>query len=276
MYDLFINWLSQAVPKIGLALLILVVGLIVARFFGRMVRRVFEKRNLDPGLGGFLSSFIKSGIVILVWISVLGTLGIQAASFIAILGALGLAMSLAFQGSLANLAGGFITLFFRPFRVGDFIEVSGQMGTVVEISIMYTHLNTPDNRRVIIPNSQMSSSAVINFSQNPTRRQDLFFSISYTDSIEMAKQVIAQVLDNNEMVLNDPAPIIGVSSHGDSAIHLVARFHCKRENFFLVGLGVNEEVKNAFDQAGLTIPFPQRDVHLNTKPLQVRLNSPKS
>jgi len=257
-------------PRLLQALIVLVIGFILSNLVAKSIRSIFKKRAMDPGLGGFLSSVIKTTIVVIVWITALSSLGIQANSFVALVGAFGLAASLAFQSTLGNLAGGFVTLFFRPFKVGDFIEVSGQMGTVIEITIMHTHVNTPDNRRLIIPNGQLSNTSVLNYSENPTRRRDLYFQAAYHNSIEQVKQVLQDVLSKHPMVLMDPEPIIGIHEHKDSAIEYLVRYYCSRENFLLSALSLNEEVKKAFDAHNISIPFPQRDLRLSASSLKIK------
>ena len=258
------------IPSLFQGLVVLLLGTVFASLVARTIRSVFKRRSMDPGLGGFLSSVVKTTILVVVWISALSSLGIQATSFVALVGAFGLAASLAFQTTLSNLAGGFVTLVFHPFKVGDFIELSGQMGTVLDITIMHTHVNTPDNRRLIIPNGQLSSAMVLNYSENPTRRRDLYFQAAYDNSIDQVKQILVDLLENHPMVLKDPEPIIGVHEHKDSAIEYLVRYHCKREDFLLSALSINEEVKKAFDAQQISIPFPQRDLRISASTLKIK------
>lgn len=248
--------------RIVLALILLVGGSIAVRIVSRGVRRALERGHVDPGLTSFLASLTRTILNIVVILAAASTLGIQMTSFIALVGAAGLAVGLAFQGALSNFAGGVLILVTRPFAVGDFVEAAGHMGTVVEVQVLYTLLNTPDNRRVVVPNGALANSAVVNFSVNPTRRIDLTIGISYGDEIARAREVILSVLQENAAVLPDPAPVIGVSGHGSSSIDLLVRFWCERANFLTVQHLLYEEIKVRFDQEGITIPFPQRDVHL--------------
>lgn len=256
---------AEYLPRFVLAIVILAAGLIVTRLVCKMVRRTMERRHVDMSVAGFMTSLLRATLTIVVIISAAGTVGIQMTSFVAIVGAAGLAVALAFQGSLSNFAGGVLILLFRPFKVGDFIETGSIMGTVVEIQILYTILDTFDNKRVVVPNGGLANTAVTNYSVNPTRRLDLTFGISYDASIEKAKQIIADVIARSGLTLAEPEPMIGVISHGDSSINIAVRVWVNRADFFAAMFELNETVKNEFDQAGIVIPFPQRDVHLYSR-----------
>ncbi len=250
--------------RLVFALLIFFIGRLIIKYINRLVRRITERKEVDSTLRSFLTSIVSVLLNILLFLTIASTLGIQMTSFIAILGAAGLAVGLALQGSLSNFAGGVLILLFRPFNVGDFIDAQGIMGTVTDIKILYTSLNSLDNKRVVIPNGNLANNTITNFSVNPMRRVDLVFGISYSDSIERAKEVIQQVIDSNELIEKEPAPTVGVIEHADSSINFTVRVWCRREHFLTVLFRMNEEVKHAFDQAGITIPFPQRDVHMYT------------
>ncbi|NCN05130.1 MAG: mechanosensitive ion channel family protein [Spirochaetales bacterium] len=237
--------------RIGLAILIILLSSTISHFVTPIVLRVFKKRSLDPGLGGFLGSLLRTGILILGWISALITLGIQSNSFVAVVGALGLALSLSLKDSLSNLASGVMTLFFHPFIVGDFIESGSYAGTVVEISMMYTSLDTVDNRRVIIPNSVLNGATIVNYSINPTRRKDLVFAIGYSGNIERAKEVALEALGSDERVLTNPEPMVGVLSLGKGTVDLLVRYHCKNEDLFPTELSLNEKIKQVFTREGI-------------------------
>lgn len=251
--------------RLVLALLLFIIGRVIIRFIMRFTRKTTERKEIDPTLRSFIYSILSALLNILLLITVASTLGIQMTSFIAILGAAGLAVGLALQGSLSNFAGGVLILLFRPFSVGNFIEAQGFMGTVVEIRVLYTVLNTFDNKRVVIPNGALANSSVTNFSINPTRRVDFVFGISYSDSISHAKSVIQKIIEDHEHIEKDPAPVVGVVEHADSSINIAVRVWCKREHFLTVTFSMNELVKDAFDREGITIPFPQRDVHVYTE-----------
>jgi small conductance mechanosensitive channel len=262
-FDTFSSFLSEYGSRVGLAILILFLSLFMSRLTARIILSFFKKRSLDPGLGGFLGSLLKTGILILGWISALSTLGIQSNSFVAVVGAFGFALSLSMKDSLSNLSSGVMTLFFHPFKVGDFIESGSHLGTVVEISMMYTSLDTVDSRRVIIPNSVLTGATIVNYSVNTTRRKDLIFAIGYNSDIEKAKEIALSTLRSDGRVLTSPEPVVGVFSLGDSAINLLVRFHCKKEDLFAIELSLNEEIKRAFDQEGIEIPFPQREIRVS-------------
>jgi len=250
--------------RIVLAILVYIVGRLLVGFVMRLIRRSFEMRkDLDPTVRSFLDSVLRTVLMIMLLLTVFQTLGIALTSFIAVLGAASLAVGLAFQGSLSNFAGGVLILIFRPFNVGDFIDAAGTMGTVAEIRILYTVLNTIDNRRVVIPNGGLANTSVTNFSVNPTRRIDLVFGAAYSADIDTVKRVLQQVVAGMEQILSEPAPVIGVLEHGDSAIKYALRVWVKREDFLTTTLALNEAVKKAFDAEGIEIPFPQRDVHLH-------------
>lgn len=260
--EMFASLTAEYAPRLLLAIVILIVGLIAVRVFVRVIRRVVSRREVDPGVGGFLTSVLNALLNIVVLVSVASTLGIQMTSFVAIIGAAGLAVALAFQGTLSNFAGGLLILIFKPFSVGDFIEANGIMGTVVEVQILYTLMNTFDNKRVTVPNGGLANTAVTNFSVNPTRRLDLTFGISYHDSIDRAKALIGEVISETESVLAEPEPVIGVIEHAANCISITTRVWVNRADFFPTLFALNEGVKKKFDEHGITIPFPQRDVHL--------------
>lgn len=204
--------------------------------------------------------------LLLAIIAAASTAGIQMTSFIAILGAAGLAVALAFQGALANFAGGILILTTRPFSVGHFVEAGGHMGTVWEIQVLYTVLDTADNRRVVIPNGALANAPVVNYSINPLRRVDLQLGISYDADISVARSAILDVLANHAHVLADPPPVVGVSGHGASAIDLLARFWTPREHFLTVQHELYQQIKERLDREGIGIPYPQRGLHIISQP----------
>ncbi|MFW5693810.1 MAG: mechanosensitive ion channel family protein [Alkalispirochaeta sp.] len=249
-------------PQLASAIAILVVGLFVAGIAARIVRRVMGKAAIDAGLTSFVRSLVKATLSILAVIAAASTAGIQMTSFIALLGAAGLAVGLAFQGALSNFAGGVLVLATRPFSVGDFIETGGHMGTVQEIQVLYTILDTPDNRRVVVPNGALANAAVINYSVNALRRVDLQLGISYDADITTAQTAIRTVLEEHANVLHDPPPVVGVSGHGASSIDVLARFWTAREHFLTVQHELYQQIKERLDGEGIGIPYPQRDVHI--------------
>jgi small conductance mechanosensitive channel len=223
---------------------------------------MMKKKDTDPSLQGFLRSMVSILLKILLFISVMGMVGIEATSFIAIIGAAGLAVGFALQGTLANFAGGVMILLFKPYKVGDFIEGAGHMGSVKEIKIFTTILNTPDNKIIIIPNAQLSNSSLTNFSTMDTRRVDFTFGIGYGDDFDKAKKVLIDLINADERILKDPEPFIALSELADSSVNIVVRVWAKGSDYWGIFFDMNENVYKSFAKEGLNIPFPQMDVHL--------------
>ncbi len=259
--DNAIKWFWEMLPDLILAIILLFVGLWVVRFLNKMVRRFFEKKDYDQTLETFLQSFISIALKIILFILVVTQLGVKTSSLVAMLGAAGLAIGLALQGSLANFAGGVLILLFKPFKVGDFISAQGVDGTVKEISIFNTKLNTFGNQLAIIPNGQLSNGNVINFNAEPIRRDNYKVGIGYGSNIKKAKDILLQICANNEKILTDPMPQVVVDSLGDSSVNLSLRWWAKNEDFWDAKFFVHEETKSRFDEAEIEIPFPQRDIH---------------
>ncbi len=248
--------------KILGALLILILGMWVAKLITKGVVNLMRRHKVDETLVSFSSSLLHVAMQIFVIIAALAKLNINTTSFVAILGAAGLAVGLALQGSLANFASGVLIIIFRPFRVGDFIEAGGAIGVVSEISIFTTILNTPDNKKTIVPNAQVMGGNIINYSANDTRRVDLSAGIGYADDIDKARAAIESVLAEVDGVLETPAPDILVSEMADSSVNFAVRPWCKPADYWAVYFGVIEGIKKKFDAEGISIPFPQRDVHI--------------
>lgn len=249
--------------KIILALAIFILGRWLTKKISALVQHVLEKNNTDPVIQHFVGSLVSWILLIFVVIAALGQLGIQTASFVAIVGAAGLAIGLALQGSLANFAAGVLILIFRPFKVGDFIEVAGVTGVVQRIHIFTTELHSPDNKKIIVPNGGVISGNITNYSANQTRRVDLQFGIGYGDDIDDAKAVLTSVIAAESKVLSDPAPSIAVVELADSSVNLVCRPWVKTADYWDVYFNITEAVKKALDAKGISIPYPQRDVHLH-------------
>jgi small conductance mechanosensitive channel len=252
-------------PKLLGAIVVLLVGLQLISWFSKWFRRFLEKRSIDPSLQPFLRSMVATLLKVLLIISVMGMVGIQMTSFIAILGAAGLAIGLALSGTLQNFAGGVIILIFKPFKVGDYITTQGFSGTVSEIQIFVTILRTPDNKTIIIPNSELATSSLTNFSVQPTRRVDWTFGIAYGDDYDKAKAVLRRLIDEDKRILQDPEPFIALSELGDSSVNIVVRAWVYTADFWGVFFDMNESVYKAFPREGLNIPFPQMDVHLHNQ-----------
>ena len=251
-------------PKLLLALLVLVIGWWLSNRLVNLMDKGLRRSNAEPTLVKFLHSIVGIILKMIVLVIFATTIGVETASLIAVMGAAGLAVGLALQGSLANFAGGVLILFFKPFKAGDEIEAQGYRGVVQEIQIFNTILLTRDNERIVIPNGNLSNGCLKNIFVEPTRRVDMTYGISYDDDIGKAKQIIADVLAADQHVLKEPAPDIFVSAHADSAINILVRPWCKSEHFWDVHFGTMENVKLAFDREGITIPYPQRDLHIKS------------
>jgi small conductance mechanosensitive channel len=243
----------------------------VAIFFGgrflaaqakKLAVQSMEKREVDPALRTFGADLLYYALIVLVVIIALSVAGIPTASFVAVVGAATLAIGFALQGSLANFAAGVLIILFRQFKVGDFIEGGGVLGTVEKISILNTELKSIDGRQITVPNGKLMGDVITNFSVNPTRRVDLVFGISYNDDIDKAKGIIERILKEDPRVLEDPAPLVAVVELGDSSVDIAARPWVNRTDFLGVMTDTTEKVKKAFDAEGISIPFPQRDIHL--------------
>lgn len=250
-------------PKLLLALFVLVIGFWVIGILLRGVDRALDSAKVDATLTRFLHSIISVVLKLLLIVVFASMIGVETASLIAMLGAAGLAIGLALQGSLANFAGGVLILLFKPFKAGDIIESQGYLGRVREIQIFNTILLTLDNQRVIIPNSLLSNGCVTNLFCEETRRVDVTFGISYEDDITKVKKLLHDLISSDERVLKDPAFEIYVSAHADSSINILTRCWVKSEDYWPMHFGLIEKVKFAFDENDITIPFPQRDVHLH-------------
>jgi small conductance mechanosensitive channel len=250
------------VPKVLLALLTLIVGLWLIGVFTRLLRKTLDHRGVDPTLTPFLTNLLGWGLKALLLISAASMVGIQTTSFIAVLGAAGLAVGLALQGSLANLAGGVLILIFRPYKVGDLIEAQGELGVVKEIQIFTTTMLSPQNRKIIIPNGAMSNGTIKNLTAEGAVRVDTTVGISYGADMKRAKEVLLEMVKQVPKVLEEPAPVVAVSELGDSSVNLVVRPFCDPTDFWDVYFATVEGSKEALDAAGISIPFPQRDVHL--------------
>lgn len=250
-------------PKLVGALGVLIGGWIGAKLVRALLRRLMAKARLDPTLVGFLGNLVYVLLMVVVLIAAIGTAGVPTASFVAMIGAAGLAVGFALQGSLSNFAAGVMIILFRPFRVGDVIECSGVIGSVCDIQVFATHLNTGDNKRIIVPNTALTSANLINYSKNGTRRIDLVFGISYEDDIDKAKTIVRAILDGHPLVLKEPRADVVVGQLADSSVNLYVRPWANSTDYWTVLFDVTESVKKAFDRDGITIPFPQRDVRMH-------------
>lgn len=257
------NLLLEYGPKLIGAIIVLIFGFWFIKIISGGINKTLDKRKIDESLKPFLKSIINILLKTMLFISVLGMVGIQMTSFIAILGAAGLAVGMALSGTLQNFAGGVMILLFKPFKVGDFIDAQGHMGSVKEIQIFNTILTTPDNKTIIIPNGGLSTSSMTNFSTEPLRRVDWTFGIGYGDSIDQARKVLKELADADSRILKDPEVFIGVSALADSSVNFAVRAWVKAEDYWGVFFDMNENVYNTFNKEGINIPYPQMDVHVH-------------
>jgi len=249
--------------KILAALAVFVIGRWVAMAIRGSLRKVLNARGVDSTLTTFLGSIVFMLVMTMVVIAALGQLGVNTTSFVAVLGAAGLAVGFALQGSLGNFASGVMIIFFRPFKAGDFVEIAGTSGVILEVQVFATVLKTGDNKRVIIPNGSVMGGNIVNYSAHDTRRVDMVFGCGYGDDVRKAKEVLTDIVKADERVLQDPAPVVALSELGDSSVNFVVRPWVKTADYWDVYWAMHETVKLRFDEAGLEIPFPQRDVHMH-------------
>ncbi len=257
--DLLTHWGLKVVGAVAL----LVVGMIVAKTIRASVRKAMAKTSMDATLIPFLSGMVYYLIVAVLLTAVLGMFGVQTTSLIAVLGAAGFAVGMAMQGTLSNFSAGVMLLFFRPFKVGDFIDAAGVAGTVQEIGIFSTTLNTPDNVRIILPNSAVFGATIKNFSTNDNRRNDMVVGIGYGDDIGLAIRTIEEILQADSRVLSDPAPGVAVAELADSSVNLNVRPWCRKEDYWPLRSDLQRRFKERLEEAGCNIPYPQTDVHLH-------------
>ncbi|MGD1940925.1 MAG: mechanosensitive ion channel family protein [Leptolyngbyaceae cyanobacterium] len=258
--------IQDLITRFGLnllaAIVIFFIGQWIAAFVRRLVRGLMSKANIDSTLTSFVGNLAYYGVVAFAVIAALNRLGVQTASLIAILGAAGLAVGLALQGSLANFAAGVLIIIFRPFNVGDLIEAADVLGEVLEMQLFTTTLATLDNKQVIVPNSSLTGGNIINYTVRGKLRVDTVIGVAYEADIDQVRQVISEVLESDPLVLKDPSPTIAVMELGDSSVNFAVRPWAKPEDYWSVYFNVHENVKKRLDAAGISIPFPQRDVHL--------------
>ena len=257
-----INFSTTFGIKLLGAIIILAVGIKCISWVSKWIRNSSKFDKLDNSLRSFLSSFLKIVLYIVLVITIATILGVPATSFITILASCGVAIGLALQGSLSNFAGGLMILFFKPFKVGDFIEASGETGTVAEISVVYTELLTVDNKRVTLPNGSITNSIIKNYSSEELRRVDLNFNVAYDSDNEKVKNLIQGVIDAHPNALKEPEPFVRIAEHGNNALIYTARIWCKSADYWTVYFDILESVKSEFDKNNISIPYPQMDVHI--------------
>ncbi len=262
MQETWLPVIMQYGGRLLLALLTLVIGWWLVGKLTRGMLALLTRRGVEPTLHGFLGSLLGIVLKILLLVSVAGMVGVETTSFIAMIGAAGLAIGLALQGSLANFAGGVLILIFRPFKVGEYIEAQGVGGTVNQIQIFHTVLLTPDNKTVVIPNGNLSNGSVVNYSRQETRRVDLNMGIAYDDDVKLARSILLELAHGDPRVLKDPEPVVWLATLGDSSVNLSLRMWTRTDDFWPTFFELQEQAKERFDAAGLTIPFPQRTLHV--------------
>jgi small conductance mechanosensitive channel len=256
------EWIALYGLKVIAALVILVIGRWVAKGVRAFIRKIMVKSRVEETLVSFTTSLAYVGMMAFIIIAALGQLGVQTASFVAVLGAAGLAVGLALQGSLANFAAGVLMVIFKPFKVEDLIEAGGTLGVVEEIGIFNTEIRTPDNKKVIVPNAKVTGDNIVNYTVKGVRRVDMVAGVSYSDDLDKVRNVLEGILEGDDRVLKDPKPTIGVLELADSSINFVVRPWVKVDDYWDVWFDTHEKIKKEFDAAGIAIPFPQRDVHL--------------
>jgi small conductance mechanosensitive channel len=249
--------------KLVAAIVIFYVGRIVAKMVTNGVRKLMVAQEVDKILESFVGNLVYSLLMIFVIIAAINQLGVQTTSLIAIMGAAGLAIGLALQGSLANFASGVLIVMFRPYKVGDFVEAAGISGSVLQVQILTTVLKTGDNKQIIVPNGQIMGSIITNYSANDTRRVDLTIGIGYDDDIDKARDTMQELIDADERILKDPASLIAVSELADSSVNFVVRVWVKSGDYSVVKFDMTEAIKKRFDKEGISFPYPQQDVHIH-------------
>ena len=261
--SMVIKWVLNLSARVLIALAIFFIGRWIIRYLRKLLRRMMERRAVEASLKSFLLNLVSITLTLFLIIVIIGILGIDTTSFVAIFASAGLAIGMALSGTLQNFAGGVMILIFKPFRVGDFIEAQGQTGTVKEIQLFNTVINTTDNKTIMIPHGGISTGIINNYSKESIRRVEWTFGIGYGDDYDLAKATIASMLDQDARVLKDPAYFIAVSSLGDSSVNIVVRAWTSTGDFWSVFFDMNEKVYKQFPIVGLNIPYPQMDVHLH-------------
>lgn len=264
------NWLTTTGIKVVISIVIMIVSFSIINWLCKKIakhadKKVESNKKIDKTIYRTLSYVAKVGMKVLVVIALIGYVGIDTSAITALIASLGVGIGLAINGTLSNLAGGILILITRPFKDDDYIDACGYSGTVEDIRICHTKLRTTDNKVIYLPNGKLSTSEIVNYSEKDLRRVDLTFSISYSDDFEKAKKVIEEVWNQNELILKDPAPSVRVSAQSASSIDLTAKVWCKNEDYWTVNFDMLEQVKTAFDQNGIQIPFNQLDVHIKNQ-----------
>jgi small conductance mechanosensitive channel len=267
MKNIDFDYLSKLFIDYGLKLLYAVIIWIIGKFVISKLMLLVDKKmeitKTEITLRKFLHSIVNTLLYTFLFIVIISTLGIQTASFVAVLGAASLAIGFALQGSLANFAGGVLIILFKPYKIGDFIEVNGVSGTVIEIQIFATLLNTIDNKRIVIPNGKLSNETLMNYSKNPTRRVDITFGVGYNDDLDKAKAVLVEIAKSQEKILKDSDIFVEIIEYANSSVNIVYRVWCNTPDYWNVYFCSMKMAKAEFDKAGISIPYPQMDIHMD-------------
>lgn len=276
--DIILGYITTYSIKIITAIAIFIIGKWLSGKVVAILKKLMEKNKVDPTLTGFAGNILHALALTFVVIAALSQLGIETTSLAAILAAAGLAIGLALQGSLSNFAAGFMIIAFRPFKAGDYVEAGGTAGVVEEITIFTTKMRTPDNKTVIVPNNSITDGVITNYSTKPTRRIDLVIGVGYDDDLKKVKKTLTKIVESDERVLNTPETVIAVSALADSSVNFVVRPWVKSADYWPVLFDLTENIKITFDKEGISIPFPQRDLHIidGTAPAPKKAATPKS
>jgi len=261
-FDNLLDRIKSALPTLIFAVIVFIIGIVAVKIITKIISRFMKKSTVDNAAVAFLVSFIRVVLYTIVIVSALTLVGVPMSSIIALIGAAGLAISLALQNYLSNLAGGFIILFSKPFKSGDMIEIDSTTGQIKSINILYTKMLTSDNKTVLIPNGKVADAKIINYSEMPTRRLDMTFDISYSNDFEKAKEIIQGITDRNKLVHKDPAPLIRLGAHKESALEIVVKLWVANDKYYELFYDMSEAVKREFDKHGIEIPYNQLDVHI--------------
>lgn len=260
-----LEWASTKGIRLAIGIVILIVGWKLVKKLLSILNAVLEKKEVDRTLASFLDAVLNISLKVLLCIVVMEYVGIATAGLAALLASAGLAVGLALQGSLSNFGGGVIILLIRPFNVGDFIEGDNKSGVVERIGIFYTHLLTPDNKEIMIPNGTLANTTVTNYTSKDLRRVDLTFGVGYEEDVLKVKKVIENVINCDNLILKEPEPFVSISDHGDNAVGFVVKVWCKTEDYWNVYYNLLEKVKIKFDEEDISIPYPQMDIHIKQK-----------
>ena len=263
------NYAIEITSNFGLklltALIVVIVGRQLVKILLKVIKVALEKANTEETVRIFIANLLNTIFTVIIFVAAINQLGVETTSIIALLGAAGLAIGLALQGSLANFAAGILIVIFRPYKVGDYIEAGTNVGTVKDIQIFSTVLRTPDNKAIVVPNGSIMDGSITNYSEQPTRRIDIIASCSYEDDLDKVKQVLKTILDSEERILTEPKPQIAVSELAESSVNFIVRPWVNSSDYLPVMYSLLEQIKKTFDQEGISIPYPQSDIHIHEK-----------